>query len=113
MAINMRVAEIKDGVVVNVSAINRPIADFPGLNLVEVAESVKVGFLYDGSVFTAPAGYAESEAAKASASAAVVAETNELNTLEAKLDAGTITNAELRRVIKIVLRRIKLSRDPN
>lgn len=35
----------------------------------------------------------------------------ELNTLESKLDAGTITQTELHRLIKIALRLLRISRD--
>lgn len=52
----MRVAKIENGVVVEVSEINRPIADFPGCSYVEVTESVEKGWLYDGVDFTPDAG---------------------------------------------------------
>lgn len=54
----MRVAKIENGVVVEVSEINRPIADFPGVPLVAAPESVRIGFLYNGKVFTPHTGYA-------------------------------------------------------
>lgn len=65
----MIVAEIRANVVVQVSDINRPIYDFPGVLLVEAPESVKIGFLYNGTAFTPPIGYAERKAAEANAAA--------------------------------------------
>lgn len=55
----MRVAEIKNGVVGEVSEINRPIADFPGCGYVEVPEEVEKGWQYNGTTFTPDAEQAD------------------------------------------------------
>jgi len=55
----MRVSQIKNGTVSEIHEINRPIADFPGVGYIEAAPDVAVGFTYDGSGFTPPAGYAD------------------------------------------------------
>ncbi len=43
--------------------------------------------------------------------AATLSLKSELSVLEKKLDAGTITNSELRRLIKIILKLVRISRD--
>lgn len=59
--------------------------------------------------WTPKAGQTISFTDKQAPRAAIIAE---LSALEDKLDAGTITNAELRRLIKIVLKLARMSKDP-
>ena len=48
----MRVALLENNTVTEICEINRPIADFPQVNYVEVGAEVVKGFTYDGTVFT-------------------------------------------------------------
>jgi len=48
----MLVAEIKNNVVVEMMEINRPIADYPQVYLVEAGEEVVIGFTHSNGIFT-------------------------------------------------------------
>jgi hypothetical protein len=48
----MRVAYLINNVVEEIREINRPIADYPQVHLVEAGAEVAIGFTYDGTVFT-------------------------------------------------------------
>jgi len=61
----MRIAQIDNGIVTEVCEINRPISDFPEVRYVECAETVAVGFAYDGVNFTPHATYQDELDAKA------------------------------------------------
>jgi len=95
----VRVATITNGVVSEVSEINRPIVDFPNVGYVEAGPEVVIGFTYDGSTFTPHTTHAAEVAEAAQAKANAEARAYLVSTdwmLWRELDGGELMDATVK-----------------